>query len=130
MSGLDYGRLEKLLTMLGSANDGEALNAARLVHKLVSSAGVDWATILGRPRGPSVNGNGAPRAAEEPAARGRQFRIGQRVTHDRFGTGTIFKVKSPWTDRAGRFHQSVLLTIDFDGPGRKRVVDLAVLPLD
>ena len=40
-------RLTKLLGMIGSAHDGEALNAARLADKLVREAGLTWANVIG-----------------------------------------------------------------------------------
>jgi hypothetical protein len=128
MSDLDYTRLEKLLTMLGSVHDGEVLNAGRLAHKLVSNAGLTWSSLLATRRKPEPPTSRAPEEARPSPP--REFRTGQRVTHDRFGSGIILKAKTPWTDRAGRTHNSELLSIDFDKVGRKRVVDFAVVPLD
>ena len=54
----DRDRLIKLLGMVGSSSDGEALNAARLADKLVKDRGETWATVL--------NGNGT--AAANPFA--------------------------------------------------------------
>jgi hypothetical protein len=42
----DADRLRKLLGMLGSAHDGEALNAARKVNELVRRNGVAWADVI------------------------------------------------------------------------------------
>jgi hypothetical protein len=42
-------RLSRLLGMLGSAHDGEALNAARLADKLVRGAGLTWHEVLSLP---------------------------------------------------------------------------------
>ena len=39
-------RLAKFLGMMGSDQDGEALSAARMAHKLVAEAGVTWAEVL------------------------------------------------------------------------------------
>ena len=39
-------RLTKFLGMMGSDQDGEALSAARMAHKLVAEAGVTWAEVL------------------------------------------------------------------------------------
>ena len=39
-------RLVKLLGMIGSDHDGEALNAARLADKLVREAGLTWAEVF------------------------------------------------------------------------------------
>lgn len=46
MPELDRNRLAKLLRMIGSAHDGEALNAARMAHTLVRTAGLTWDEIL------------------------------------------------------------------------------------
>ena len=40
-------RLVKLLGMVGSEHDGEALNAARLADKVVREAGLTWKDVLG-----------------------------------------------------------------------------------
>lgn len=42
----DRERLIKLLGMIGSSADGEALNAARLANKLVQDRGLTWAAVL------------------------------------------------------------------------------------
>ena len=46
-------RLAKLLGMVGSAHDGEALNAARLADRMVFDAGLTWASVLGIANGTS-----------------------------------------------------------------------------
>jgi hypothetical protein len=43
---LDRERLSKLLGMLGSEHDGEALAAARQAERLRAEAGLTWAEIL------------------------------------------------------------------------------------
>jgi hypothetical protein len=40
-------RLVKLLGMIGSIHDGEALNAARLADRLVREAGLTWTDVIG-----------------------------------------------------------------------------------
>ena len=58
----DRERLVKLLGMLGSAHDGEVLNAARHIDAMVRASGRDWDRLLGpddAPRGPK---RGADRA--------------------------------------------------------------------
>jgi hypothetical protein len=42
----DRARLVKLLGMLGSAHDGEVLNAARHIDAMVRAGGRDWDTLL------------------------------------------------------------------------------------
>jgi hypothetical protein len=51
-SALDRGRLAKLLGMLGSEHDGEALAAARQVERLRTEAGLTWAEISTMSRRP------------------------------------------------------------------------------
>jgi hypothetical protein len=45
---MDADRLAKLLGMIGSDHDGEALNAAKLANKMVGEAGMTWTEVLGR----------------------------------------------------------------------------------
>ena len=61
---LDRKRLEKLLGMLGSAHDGEALAAARKADALVKEAGLSWADVL----------DGPPRAGDAAAGPADSFR--------------------------------------------------------
>lgn len=42
----DRERLVKLLGMLGSAHDGEVLNAARHIEAMVRASGRDWGQLL------------------------------------------------------------------------------------
>jgi hypothetical protein len=48
-------RLARLLGMVGSTHDGEALNAARLADKLVRQMGVSWSEILADPASAAPN---------------------------------------------------------------------------
>jgi hypothetical protein len=43
---VDADRLAKLLGMVGSKHDGEALNAARAADKLVREAGLAWPDVI------------------------------------------------------------------------------------
>jgi hypothetical protein len=43
---IDRNRLVKLLGMMGSSHDGEALAAARLAERLRAAAGMTWAEIV------------------------------------------------------------------------------------
>jgi hypothetical protein len=43
---LDKKRLVKVLGMLGSRHDGEALNAARSAHAMLAQAKMTWAELL------------------------------------------------------------------------------------
>lgn len=47
LSSSDIALLSKLLGMVGSAHDGEALAAARKAHALVKGKGTTWPEILG-----------------------------------------------------------------------------------
>lgn len=49
LSTPDTQKLAKLLGMLGSAHDGEALNAARKAHQLVIRHGASWSDVVGAP---------------------------------------------------------------------------------
>lgn len=44
---IDRRRLVKVLGMLGSRHDGEALNAARTAHAMMSQARMRWEDLLG-----------------------------------------------------------------------------------
>jgi hypothetical protein len=44
---LNRQQLAKILEMMGSVHDGEALAAARRAHMLVKNSGVSWETLLG-----------------------------------------------------------------------------------
>ena len=43
---MDLDRLAKLLGMVGSVHDGEALTAARMADKLVRDAGMTWSQVV------------------------------------------------------------------------------------
>lgn len=43
----DTAKLAKLLGMLGSAHDGEVINAARKAHELVRDSGATWCEVIG-----------------------------------------------------------------------------------
>jgi hypothetical protein len=45
----DRARLARLLGMIGSAHDNEALNAARLANRLVRDRRMQWADVLNVP---------------------------------------------------------------------------------
>ena len=44
---LNRQQLAKILELMGSVHDGEALAAARRAHMLVKNSGVSWDTLLG-----------------------------------------------------------------------------------
>src|SRR6516162_821576 len=43
---MDRSRLAQVLGMMGSAHDGEALNAARLAVRMIKEAGATWPDLL------------------------------------------------------------------------------------
>lgn len=47
LSPADRSTLAKVLGMLGSAHDGEVVNAARKAHQLVQERGATWPAVLG-----------------------------------------------------------------------------------
>jgi hypothetical protein len=61
MSALDRERLARLLGMLGSDHDGEALAAARMAERLRRQAGTTWFEILASPA-PAQHGMPMPAA--------------------------------------------------------------------
>jgi len=68
---LNRQQLAKILELMGSVHDGEALAAARRAHMLVKNSGVSWDTLLGA-QSFSLARNGAsaeaPQTAERPRA--------------------------------------------------------------
>jgi hypothetical protein len=46
MSAFDYDRFVRVIAMVGSAHDGEALTAARLAERLLHDGGLTWADLL------------------------------------------------------------------------------------
>lgn len=46
MSELDYKKLGRIIAMVGSSQDGEALNALRLADRVLRDAGLRWEDLL------------------------------------------------------------------------------------
>ena len=46
MTAHDYDRFVKLMAMLGSANDGEVLNAVAAASRILNSYGMDWTDVV------------------------------------------------------------------------------------
>lgn len=67
---LNRQQLAKILELMGSVHDGEALAAARRAHMLVKNSGVSWDTLLGA-QSISLAKNGATAASGQPADRPR-----------------------------------------------------------
>jgi hypothetical protein len=65
---IDRTRLKKLLGMLGSAHDGEVLNAARHITTLMTQAGITWDALIPDDQTAAEDGrsrwNGDARAAD------------------------------------------------------------------
>jgi hypothetical protein len=49
----DQQKLARLLGMLGSSHDGEALTAARLAQRLLATANVTWVELIAVPAAPT-----------------------------------------------------------------------------
>lgn len=76
---LNRQQLAKILELMGSAHDGEALAAARRAHMLVKNSGVSWETLLGaqsvslRPSGFPPAPPAEPQRARATNAHGREL---------------------------------------------------------
>ncbi len=57
---LDRTRLANLLGMLGSAHDGEVVNAGRLADKLLRETGATWHEVLGAANDPRQDEGPSP----------------------------------------------------------------------
>jgi hypothetical protein len=70
----DWQKIAKLAGMLGSAGDGEVVNAARMVEKALKNQGLSWGDFANRiSGGASYNPTTAARtAAEQAQARRRE----------------------------------------------------------
>lgn len=79
-------RLIQLLGMMGSAHDGEVVNAARLAIKLVRDAKMDWGSVL---NGKPVNGGMSSRVDEAAirTAYENGYRRGLAEGHSRPSSG-------------------------------------------
>jgi hypothetical protein len=67
---VDRAQLAKILSLLGSAHDGEALAAARRAHSLVKAGGDTWEKLLAEEPAPArANIHGAPPPAAAKRAR-------------------------------------------------------------
>jgi hypothetical protein len=63
---LNRQQLAKILELMGSVHDGEALAAARRANLLVKNSGVSWETLLGA-QSVTLSMNGVHRPAPAPA---------------------------------------------------------------
>lgn len=91
---IDRARLARVLEMMSSTHDGEALNAARAATKMVRDAGVTWEQVLsGRTGAPGMPS--APDYRTPPSKRGttrygrpapKQSKDERRVTGDDIDT--------------------------------------------
>lgn len=55
ITSTDRSTISKLLGMIGSAHDAEALSAARKAHQLVRDRGASWPEVLGLDPMPAVS---------------------------------------------------------------------------
>ena len=115
----DRDRLAKLLGLVGSAHDGEALAAARKAHALITAAGMTWGEVIEndalRAR---VAGEPAPasnwRTIDEPAEQAR-WALALHATHTihltRFEAdflGTVAGWRGPLTPKQQPIFQRIL----------------------
>ncbi len=63
---LNRQQLAKILELMGSAHDGEALAAARRAHMLVKNSGTTWQAVLGAQAMPSPGPAATTRSADRP----------------------------------------------------------------
>lgn len=134
---LDLKKLAKLLGLLGSRHDGEALAAARKAHAMVTSSGETWASVIGllaraelADVGFEVAANRA-RAAEARAAaaeaellrarranpRAWKYRSGFRYAFGELGSGTVLKAFRRRTQPV-----TYRLIVNFDDHGVRQII--------
>ena len=80
---LDRERLAKLLGMIGSSFDAEALSAARRANELVHEAKMTWHEVLGQitPNGTKSNGSAKPN--DRPSRDGDVYNLNDAETSRR-----------------------------------------------
>jgi hypothetical protein len=106
----DRGRLIQCLGMIGSAHDGEALNAARLANQSVQSTGLTWPDVINPPSSPPSHPT-RPRYSYVPRDWPTRWRWlacacldSGRVLHRddrRFLQGIVRRVCTPSADQLG-----------------------------
>jgi hypothetical protein len=77
----DRKRLAQFLGMVGSAHDGEALNAVRLANKLLQKLKLQWADVLNGQANGQVNGQASrPSSGNDPT--GESYHVGYLTGHE------------------------------------------------
>ncbi len=135
---LDLRRLVKLLGMLGSQHDGEALAAARKAHALVRDSGHTWAELVSLISDSASAAAEAAMAREEAYAANRRaaaaearlaevlgevprkawkYRSGHRYVFAQYGAGTVVKAF-----RRRTYPVTYRLIVDFDEYGRHEII--------
>ena len=78
---LDRERLAKLLGMIGSSFDAEALSAARRANELVHEAKMTWHEVLGQITSNGTKSNGSAKPNDRPSRDGAGAIIGSSRAH-------------------------------------------------
>jgi hypothetical protein len=90
-------RLDKLMLMLGSSNEGERAAAAGLINNLLKEHGLDWHDVVG-----SI-GQPAPAAPKPPPRKPVPMPVGHEITADELKQLVHLILRSPLNKRAREF---------------------------
>jgi hypothetical protein len=90
-------RLDKLMLMLGSSNEGERAAAAGLINNLLKENGLDWHDVVG-----SI-GQPAPSAPKPPPRNPVPMPVGHEITADELKRLVHLILRSPLNKRAREF---------------------------
>jgi hypothetical protein len=115
---LERERVARVLAMIGSSHDGEALNAARLAHQLITAAGLTWEEFLAQRE------NLATEAAQRLLAENEEL----REQNKRLRARATPQLPSEWTlpsTVAAQIEQAVEWTAVLNDWERKFVTDIA-----
>lgn len=115
MPAINRSQLAKILGMLDSAHDGEALNAARQAVKMVKEAGTTWAEVL-RAQHPADQMAMAPvHRPDRPTSYSGPLRADQRIAVPR-GRGSLSKAWQPFIyPPEGTWYATVAFLLNCDG---------------
>jgi len=100
---LNRQQLAKILELMGSAHDGEALAAARRAHMLVKNSGLSWQTLLGAQSvpvaSPAPAAEARPRAASAHGRELTSYEMLYALLHSNRTPALIKKRLKPLEDR-------------------------------
>jgi len=91
-------RLDKLMLMLGSSNEGERAAAAGLINNLLKENGLDWHDIVG-----SIGQPAAAAAPKPPPRNPVPMPVGHEITADELKRLVHLILRSPLNKRAREF---------------------------